>query len=52
MNEIEMDTYLHHANLEHFRKVLADTTDEVKRRTLLQLLAIEEARDKPRNTTP
>lgn len=43
----EMDTFLHHANLESFRKQLANTTDEVKRRMLSRLLEDEEAEDKP-----
>ncbi|HUI97444.1 MAG TPA: hypothetical protein VLX44_16940 [Xanthobacteraceae bacterium] len=31
-------------NLEHFRKLLASETDQPKRRTLLRLLAEEEAK--------
>jgi hypothetical protein len=31
-------------NIEHFRKLLAEETDEAKRRTLLRLLAEEEAK--------
>ena len=40
-----MDQFLHHANLERFRKQLANTVDEAQRRTLLDLLAAEEAKD-------
>ena len=47
----QMDAFLHHANLERFRKQLASTTDEVQRRTLLQLLDAEEAKDKPPTST-
>ena len=42
-----MDQFLHHANLERFRKQLADTKDAVKRHTLLELLDAEEAKDNP-----
>ena len=39
-------------NIEKFRKQLADTTDQVRRQTLLELLASEEDKDKllPGNT--
>jgi hypothetical protein len=43
----KMDRFLHHANLERFRKQLANTADEAQRRTLLELLNAEEAKDKP-----
>jgi hypothetical protein len=33
-----------HLNIEHFRKQLANETDEVKRQTILRLLAEEEAK--------
>jgi len=39
----QFDRFLHYANLERFRKQLADTSDEVKRQTLLKLLDAEEA---------
>jgi tRNA G37 N-methylase TrmD len=42
----QMDLFLHHANIENFRKQLADTTDQVRRQTLLELLASEENKDK------
>jgi hypothetical protein len=38
------DLFLHHANLELFRKQLANTTDKTKRRTLLELLDAEESK--------
>jgi hypothetical protein len=41
------DRFLHNANLERFRKQLANTADEVQRRTLVDLLIAEEAKDKP-----
>ena len=48
----QMDWFVHHANIEKFRKQLADTTDPVRRQTLLELLASEEDKDKllPGNT--
>ncbi|MGA2997102.1 hypothetical protein [Bradyrhizobium sp.] len=39
-----MERYIHEQNLIHYRKVLAETTDETKRRTVLKLLAHEHAR--------
>jgi hypothetical protein len=38
------EAFLHHANLERFRRLLASTTDEAHRETLLKLLAAEEAK--------
>jgi hypothetical protein len=43
-----MERYIHEQNLLHYRKVLADTTDPTKRRTVLKLLADEQARFLPR----
>ena len=40
-----MERFVHRQNIEHFRKLLAETTDEVQRRLLLKLLAEEEAKD-------
>jgi hypothetical protein len=40
----QMDLFLHHANLERFRRLLTKTTDDVQRQTLLKLLAAEEAK--------
>jgi len=39
-----MDRTVARLNIEHFRKQLATETDEVRRRTLVQLLAEEEAK--------
>jgi hypothetical protein len=39
-----MDRTVARLNIEHFRKQLAEEKDEVKRRTLTQLLAEEEAK--------
>jgi hypothetical protein len=48
-----MDSFVHRENLKLYRKLLAETTDEQKRRTLLKLLADEEARDaQPAEATP
>jgi hypothetical protein len=38
-----MERYIHEQNLVHYRKVLAETTDQTKRRTVLKLLADEQA---------
>lgn len=43
--EHRMEKFIHRQNLEHYRKLLAQTNDEVKRETLLKLLAEEEAKD-------
>jgi rubrerythrin len=40
-----MDRFIHRANLERYRQLLARTTDEERRRQLLRLLAEEEAKD-------
>jgi hypothetical protein len=39
-----MDRSIARLNVEHFRKLLAVETDEMKRQTLLRLLAEEEAK--------
>ncbi|WP_164488355.1 hypothetical protein [Pseudolabrys sp. Root1462] len=40
-----MDKFVHRANLERFRRLLAQTTDEERRRQLERLIAEEEAKD-------
>ncbi len=40
-----MEKFVHRENLKLYRKMLAETTDEQKRQTLLKLLADEEAKD-------
>jgi hypothetical protein len=40
-----MERFVHRQNIEHYRKLLAETTDEAQRRQLLKLLAEEEAKD-------
>lgn len=42
-----MDDFVHTQNLDRFRKLLAETTDEAQRKTLLKLLAKEEANVPP-----
>ncbi len=42
-----LDSFLHSANLERFRKLLAKTTDEAQRRTLQKLLYEEESKSPP-----
>jgi hypothetical protein len=44
--EATMEKFIHRQNLEHYRKLLAETTDEVKRQTIRKLLAEEEAKDR------
>jgi hypothetical protein len=39
-----MDMFIARLNIEHFRKQLAEETDETKRQLLLRLLAEEEAK--------
>ncbi len=39
-----MDKTVANLNIEHYRRLLAETTDDAKRQTLLRLLAEEEAR--------
>jgi len=41
------DQFVHRQNLEHFRKLLAETTDVEKRKQLLMLLSEEEAKKVP-----
>lgn len=41
--EYPMDRTVAHLNIEHFRKQLANETDEAKRQTLLRLMAEHEA---------
>jgi len=40
-----MERFVQKENLKLYRKLLAETTDEKKRQTLLKLLADEEAKD-------
>jgi hypothetical protein len=40
-----MDRFIHRQNLQHYRKLLSQTTDEAQRVQLLKLLAEEEAKD-------
>lgn len=39
-----MDRSVAHLNVEHFRRLLAEETDEARRQTLLSLLAEQEAK--------
>jgi hypothetical protein len=47
-----MQSFVHRKNLEHFRKLLMQTTDEAERRTLLKLLTEEKAKDKAPTRAP
>ena len=40
-----MDRFVHRANLEHFRRLLAQPTDAAQRRQLEKLIAEEEAKE-------
>jgi hypothetical protein len=40
-----MDQFIHRQNLQNYRKLLAETTDETQRAQLLKLLSEEEAKD-------
>lgn len=42
-----MERFVHRKNIEHYRKLLAETTDEAQRQKLLKLLAEEERRQSP-----
>ena len=42
-----MQNFIHRKNLEHYRKLLAETSDEADREQLLKLLAEEEAKEPP-----
>jgi len=44
-----MQNFIHQKNLEHFRKLLAQTQDTAERERLLKLLAEEEAKEPPPN---
>jgi len=39
-----MDRAVAHLNIEHYRRLLAEETDEARRQTILRLLAEEEAK--------
>lgn len=40
-----MERFIRRKNIEHYRKLLAETTDEAQRQQLLKLLAEEECRE-------
>ncbi len=40
-----MEKFVHRHNLEHFRKLLAEATDDAQRQRLAELLAEEEAKE-------
>jgi hypothetical protein len=40
-----MERFIHRENLEHYRKLLTQSTDEGRREQILKLLAEEEAKD-------
>ena len=42
-----MRSFIHRKNLENYRKLLAETTDQAKRKQLLVLLREEESRERP-----
>ncbi len=40
-----MQNFIHRKNLEHYRKLLAQTEDDGRRQMILKLLAAEEVKD-------
>jgi hypothetical protein len=42
--QISLDSFVHRQNVERYRKLLAESADEVQRQRLLKLLAEEAAR--------
>ena len=40
-----MDAFIHQQNIERYRRLLAETSDDVQRQQLLKLLAEEEAKE-------
>ena len=46
-----MHRYVHEENIHLYRKVLAETTDEDKRKIILKLLAEEEAKELPASSS-
>jgi hypothetical protein len=42
-----MERFIHHQNLENYRKLLTRTADQAQREQILKLLAEEEAKDNP-----
>ena len=45
-----MERFSHNENIRHYRKLLAEETDEEKRNIIRKLLAEEEAREIPPKT--
>jgi hypothetical protein len=45
--DFSMQRYVHEENILLYRKLLADTMDEQKRKIILKLLAEEEAKELP-----
>jgi hypothetical protein len=42
-----MERFIHHQNLENYRKLLTRITDDAQREQILKLLAEEQAKDDP-----
>ncbi len=47
-----MDEFIRQLNIQHYRQLLAQTTDETQRKMLLRLLAEEEAKRVNQGTVP
>jgi hypothetical protein len=46
---MSIESFVHRHNIEHYRKLLAETTDDARRRQLLTLIAEAEAKkDEPK----
>jgi hypothetical protein len=43
---METDQFVHRKNLEHYQRVLSETTNEAQRQSLLKLLAEEKMKGK------
>jgi hypothetical protein len=45
MDMLIMDKFIHRENLAHFKKLIAESKDDIRREMLMKLLAEEEAKD-------
>lgn len=45
MDRLVMDKFIHRENLAHFKKLIAEANDDIRREMLVKLLAEEERKD-------
>jgi len=45
MDMFIMDEFIHRENVAHFKKLIAEAKDDIRREMLMKLLAEEEAKD-------